>query len=138
MPTLTPFLTYNGNAEEAVRHYLSIFEDGKITSTMPGPDGKPMGLPFDLLGQSFQALNGGPTFVFSCGWLVDKFGVSWQIIPRRLMDLFSDKDRTKANRAIAAMLKMTKLDIAGLDKAFNGDLATATDLRGRGWGALRG
>lgn len=150
MPKLTPFLTFNADAEEAVRYYLSIFEDGKITSTMPGPDGKVMGLTFDLLGQTFQALNGGPSFVFSpafsmfvscdtqaeidrywskltdggkevqCGWLVDRFGVSWQIIPKRLPEMFGDKDRAKAERAIAAMMKMQKIDLPALEKAFNG------------------
>jgi predicted 3-demethylubiquinone-9 3-methyltransferase (glyoxalase superfamily) len=152
MPTITTFLTYNDQAEAAVRHYLSIFEDGKIVGTMPGPDGKVLGVTFELLGQTFIALNGGPSFKFTeafslfvsvdtqeeidrywakltanggkevqCGWLVDKFGVSWQIVPKLLPKLFADKDREKAGRAVQAMMAMKKLDIAGLQKAFDGE-----------------
>lgn len=151
MPTITTFLAYKDAAEEAVRHYLSIFEDGKITSTMPGPSGTVMGVSFELFGRPFIALNGGPTFSFSegtslfvecdtqaeidrfwskltsdggeegrCGWCKDKYGVSWQIIPKVLGKLFSDKDREKAGRAVQAMLKMKKLDIAALEKAHAG------------------
>jgi predicted 3-demethylubiquinone-9 3-methyltransferase (glyoxalase superfamily) len=152
MPTITTFLTYNDKAEEAVRYYLSVFEDGKITSIMPGPDGGVMGVSFELFGRPFIALNGGPTFSFSegmslfvecetqaeidrfwskltadggaeskCGWCKDKYGVSWQIIPKVLGELFSDKDRAKAGRAVQAMLQMQKLDIAALKKAHAGD-----------------
>ena len=151
MPTITTFLAYNDAAEEAVRHYLSVFEDGKITSTMPGPNGTVMGVSFELFGRPFIALNGGPTFSFSegtslfvecdtqaeidrfwskltsgggedgqCGWCKDKYGVSWQIIPKVLGKLFSDKDREKAGRAVQAMMKMKKLDIAALEKAHAG------------------
>lgn len=151
MPTITTFLTFNDQAVEAVHHYLSIFKDGKIVSTMPGPNDTVMGLTFELLGQTFIALNGGPSFSFNegislfvsvdtqeevdrywtkltenggkevqCGWLVDKFGVSWQIVPKILPKLFGDKDREKAGRAIQAMMGMKKLDIAGLHKAFDG------------------
>jgi len=150
MPTITPFLTYNKQAEEAVHHYLSIF-DGKILGTMPGPNGSVMGLTFEILNQTFIALNAGPSFTFTegfsifvsvetqeevdrywkkltenggkesqCGWLVDKFGVSWQIVPEILPKLFSAKDREKAGRAIQAMMGMRKLDIAGLQRAFDG------------------
>ncbi|HTE49614.1 MAG TPA: VOC family protein [Kofleriaceae bacterium] len=150
MPAITTFLTFDNQAEAAVRHYLSIFE-GKVVSTMPGPDDTVMGLTFEMLGQTFIALNGGPSFTFTpgislfvsvetqaeidrywtrliadggkevqCGWLVDKFGVSWQIVPTILPRLFSDKDREKAGRAVQAMLGMQKLDIAGLQKAFDG------------------
>lgn len=151
MPEITTFLTYTGNrAEEAVRFYLSTFEDGKITSTMPGPDGSVMGISFELFDRPFMALN-AEGFTFSagislfvkcdtqveidrywdklaaegtevqCGWVTDKFGVSWQIVPRVLGQLFSDKDRAKAGRAVKAMMGMKKLDIAGLQRAFNGE-----------------
>jgi predicted 3-demethylubiquinone-9 3-methyltransferase (glyoxalase superfamily) len=151
MPAITTFLTYNNQAEEAVRLYISIFEDGRIVSTMPGPNNTVMGLTFELLNQTFIALNGGPSFTFTegfsffvsvdtqeeidrywskltanggkesqCGWLVDKYGVSWQIIPKILPKLFADKDREKSGRAVQAMLGMKKLDIAGLQKAFDG------------------
>ena len=149
MPNITTFLTYDSQAEEAVRHYVSIFEGAKIVSTMRAGD-EVFSLTFELLGQTFIALNGGPTFTFTpgislfvscdtqaeidrywarlteggkevqCGWLVDKLGVSWQIIPRILGDLLSDKDRAKADRAMQAMLKMQKLDIAELKRAHAG------------------
>src|SRR5687767_7373701 len=121
MSKITTFLTYDHQAEEAVRHYLSVFEDGKIVSTMPGPNNTVMSVTFELFGQRFIALNGGPTFTFSpgislfvscetqaeidrywskltaegkpvqCGWVTDKFGVSWQIVPRVLPELLGDK-----------------------------------------------
>jgi predicted 3-demethylubiquinone-9 3-methyltransferase (glyoxalase superfamily) len=150
MPKITTFLTYDNKAEEAARYYTSIFEGGKIVSTMPGPGGSVLGVTFELLGQTFIALNGGPSFTFSqgislfvscdtqaeidrywekltaggkevqCGWLVDKFGVSWQVVPKVLGDLLSDKDAAKAGRAMQAMLKMKKLDIATLKRAHEG------------------
>ncbi|MEO6603157.1 MAG: VOC family protein [Polyangiaceae bacterium] len=151
MPEITTFLTYNDQAEAAARLYISIFEGGRVTSTMPGPDGSVFGLSFEILGRAFFALNGGPTFNFSqgislfvscetqaeidrywekltedggresqCGWLVDKFGVSWQITPKNLGSLLGDKDRAKSSRAMQAMMKMKKFDIAGLERAFNG------------------
>jgi predicted 3-demethylubiquinone-9 3-methyltransferase (glyoxalase superfamily) len=150
MPSITTFLTYDSQADEAVRLYLSIFEDGKIVSTVPGPNGTVMALEFELFGRSFTALNGGPTFEFAqgislfvscdtqaeidrfwdklteggkevqCGWLVDRFGVSWQIVPKVLGSLLGDKDREKAGRAMQAMLKMKKLDIAALKRAHEG------------------
>ncbi len=151
MPTIHTFITYENQAEEAVRFYLSVFENGRIVSTMPGPNDTVMGLTFELLGQTFIALNGGPSFTFTpgfslfvtvdtqeeidrywskltgnggqesqCGWLVDRFGVSWQIIPKILPELFAAKDREKAGRAVQAMLGMKKLDIAALRKAFDG------------------
>jgi predicted 3-demethylubiquinone-9 3-methyltransferase (glyoxalase superfamily) len=147
MPEITTFITYNDQAEAAVRHYLSIFEGGKIMSTMPGPNGTVMSLTFELLGQTFIALNGGPSFTFTqgfslfvscetqaeidryweklteggkevqCGWLVDKFGVSWQIVPKSLGALLFNKDPQKAGRTMQAMLGMKKLDIAALQRA---------------------
>ena len=150
MPQITTFITYNDQAEAAVKHYLSIFEGGKIVSTMPGPNGTVMSLTFELLGQTFIALNGGPTFTFTqgfslfvscetqaeidrywaklteggkevqCGWLVDKFGVSWQIVPKNLGSLVFGKDPEKSGRALQAMLAMKKLDIAALQRAYDG------------------
>jgi predicted 3-demethylubiquinone-9 3-methyltransferase (glyoxalase superfamily) len=150
MPTLNTFLTYNDQAEEAVRYYLSIFENGKILKTLPGPNGKALTVEFELLGQRMVALNGGPTFKFSeafslavncdtqaeidrywsklteggkeiqCGWLVDKFGVSWQIVQKMLPEVLASKDPAKAGRAMQAMMKMVKLDIAELQRAHDG------------------
>jgi len=150
MTRITTFLTYNHQAEEAARLYVSIFEDGKILDISPGPNGTVMSLTFELFGQRFFALNGGPSFKFSdgislfvscdtqaqidhywaklteggrevqCGWLVDKFGVSWQIIPKVLGELLGNADREKAGRALQAMLRMQKLDIAELQRAFDG------------------
>jgi predicted 3-demethylubiquinone-9 3-methyltransferase (glyoxalase superfamily) len=147
MPEITTFITYNDQAETAVRYYLSIFEGGKILSTMPGPNGTVMSLTFELLGKTFIALNGGPTFTLTqgfslfvgcdtqdeidrywgklsdggkevqCGWLVDKFGLSWQIIPKNLGSLLFNKDPEKAQRTMQAMLGMKKLDIAALERA---------------------
>ena len=151
MPEITTFLTYDTQAEAAARLYISIFEGGRITSTMPGPNGTVFGLTFEILGRTFFALNGGPSFKFSeaislfvscqtqaeidhywdkltedggkesqCGWLVDKFGVSWQITPKNLGSLLGSKDSAKSSRAMQAMLKMKKFDIAELERAFNG------------------
>ena len=134
-------------AGEAMKFYVSVFRNSKIVSTMPGPDGKPMGGTFELDGQRFNAFNGGPHFSFSqgisqfvscdtqdeidhyyeklsesgekqpCGWLKDKFGVSWQIVPPILGELLSDPDREKAGRVMKAMLKMQKLNIQELEEA---------------------
>ena len=151
MPTITTFLTFNDQAEAAVRHYLAVFESGKILETMPGPGGTVMSVTFELFGKKHVALNGGPSFSFSqgislfvecdtqaeidrfygkltadggkevqCGWLVDKFGVSWQIVPKNLRDLIGGKDPAGAGRAVQAMLKMKKLDITELERAYVG------------------
>ena len=141
---------YNDQAEEAMNFYTSIFEDGKIVSTFPGPDGKIMGGTFEIGGQRYSCYNGGPTFKFTqgfslmvradtqkeidhyyeklseggkqepCGWLDDKFGVSWQITPKILMDNITDPDREKSNRVTQAMFKMTKIIIADLEAAAAG------------------
>ncbi len=150
MPEITTFLTYNDQAEAAARLYTSVFEGGRITSTMPGPNGSVFGLTFEILGRSFFALNGGPTFKFAegislyvscetqaqidhywaklceggkesqCGWLVDRFGVSWQITPKNLSRWLGDSDKAKSSRAMQAMLQMKKFDIAAMERAFNG------------------
>jgi len=147
MQKITPFLWFNNNAEEAVNFYISIFKNSRIVSTIPGPNGTVMGISFILDGQEFQALNGGPKFKFTeaislfvraetqpeidelweklsaggqksrCGWLKDKFGLSWQIVPPILGQLLSGKDRDKSQRAMMAMLKMDKIDIQALQDA---------------------
>jgi predicted 3-demethylubiquinone-9 3-methyltransferase (glyoxalase superfamily) len=145
MQTITPFLWFNDNLEEAVHFYASVFPDARII------DLNPMSATFELQGQPFMALNGGPTHRFSegvsffikcetqqevddywykltadggseqpCGWLKDRFGLSWQVIPNALGRYLSDPDRDKAQRVIQAMLKMKKLDVAALDRAYAG------------------
>jgi predicted 3-demethylubiquinone-9 3-methyltransferase (glyoxalase superfamily) len=153
MQKITPFLWFDGRAEEAVNFYTAIFPNSKIVSMMrygeagPGPKGSVMSATFELQGQEFIALNGGPMFTFSpaisffvhcetqeevdkfweklaeggekqrCGWLRDKFGVSWQVVPTVLGQLLQDKDAEKSKRVMNAMLQMEKLDIAGLKRA---------------------
>ena len=147
MQKITTFLWYNGKAEEAAEFYVSIFKNSKIVNVM-GPKGQAVSVTFELEGQQFHALNGGPQFSFTpaislfvscetqaevddlwnkllagggredrCGWLQDKYGLSWQIIPTILGQLLGDKDREKANRAMQAMLQMQKIDIATLKQA---------------------
>src|SRR5215472_13464888 len=154
MQKITPFLWFDNNAEEAVHFYTSIFKDSKIVSLSrygeggPGPKGAVMSATFELHGQRFMALNGGPLFSFSpaisffvscetqqeiddlweklsaggkkerCGWLKDKFGLSWQIVPSALGEMMQDKDPAKSKRVMQAMLQMEKIDIAGLRKAY--------------------
>lgn len=148
MQKISPFLWFNGQAEEAAKFYTSIFKDSKIVSTMPGPNNTVMGVTFILNGQTFIALNGGPQFKFTpaisffvdcesqeevdeywyklvdggeedmCGWLRDKYGLSWQIVPKVLGELLSDKDRKKAGNVMNAMLKMGKIDIETLKQAY--------------------
>ena len=154
MQKITPFLWFDGKAEEAMNFYTSIFKKSKLVSltrygeTGPGPKGTVMSAIFNLEGQEFMALNGGPLFKFSpaisffvncrtqeevdelwerlsvggekqmCGWLKDKFGVSWQIIPTILGELLQDKDAEKAERVMKTMLQMGKIDIAGLKRAY--------------------
>ena len=151
MQKITPFLWFDDNAEEAMNFYVSIFADARIVSTVPGPDGKLMGGTFVLKGQEMMVLNGGPMYSFTpaislfvncetqqevdhywqkltaggceepCGWLKDKFGLSWQIIPNALGELLGAPDREKAGRALQAMLQMKKIDIAALQAAFDGE-----------------
>jgi len=149
MQKITPFLWYNGQVEEAVNFYTSIFKKSKILSMNRMPDGKVMTSTFQLEGQDFMALDGGPQFKFTpaisffvdcktqeevdelweklsvggrkdrCGWLQDKFGLSWQIIPTALGELMYDKDPAKSQRVMQAMLKMTKIEIKKLEEAYN-------------------
>ena len=154
-PKITPCLWFNFNAEEAVTHYLSIFKRSRILDvsrygdTMPNLKGKVLVMRFELEGQQFQALNGGPQFPFTeaislsvdcvdqeevnelwarlsdggstgrCGWLKDKFGLSWQIVPRALVTLLNDPDATKAARVMQAMMTMTRIDVARLQQAYS-------------------
>jgi predicted 3-demethylubiquinone-9 3-methyltransferase (glyoxalase superfamily) len=153
MQKITPFLWYDSQAEEAMNFYISIFKNSKVVTVArysdagPGPKGSVMTAAFQLEGQDFVALNGGPQFKFTpaisfvvncetqqevddlweklsaggrkdrCGWLQDKFGVSWQIVPTILSKLFQDKDPEKSKRVMQAMLQMDKLDIARLRQA---------------------
>jgi predicted 3-demethylubiquinone-9 3-methyltransferase (glyoxalase superfamily) len=155
MRKITPFLWFDGNAEQAVHFYASIFKDSKIGTVMrygdagPGPKGSVMTVAFELNGQEFIGLNGGPTYKFTpavsfmvhcetqeevdeywdklseggapnvCGWLQDKYGLSWQIVPTALLRMLEDKDPAKSNRVMQAMMKMTKLDISELQAAYD-------------------
>ena len=155
MQTITPFLWFDGKAEEAVNFYVSIFKNSKLGTVNrygdhgPGPKGSVMIATFQLDGQNFIALNGGPQFKFTpaisfvvncetqeevdnfwdqlsgggakmqCGWLQDKFGVSWQIVPAALARLMSDPDREKTSRVMGALMQMTKIDIQGLQQAYD-------------------
>ena len=150
MQKITTFLTFNNQAEEAANFYTSLFKNSKINDVMRAGDAV-MGVSFQLDGQQFNALNGGPSFNFSegislyvdcesqaevddlwnkliadggeesmCGWLKDKFGVSWQIIPKQLGELMGDPDPEKAQRVMQAMLKMQKIIVADLQKAYDG------------------
>ena len=149
MPKITPFLWFDNQAEEAMNFYVSIFKNSKVGSIMrSGDDGPVMSVTFQLDGQEFMALNGGPQFKFTeaisffvncetqaevdelwqklsaggeegqCGWLKDKYGLSWQIIPTVLGEMLQDKDAGKAKRVMDAMLKMSKIDIAVLRQAY--------------------
>ena len=155
MQTITPFLWFDGKAEEAMNFYASIFKKSKIGTVTrygeegPGPKGAVMTATFQLDGQDFIALNGGPQFTFSpaisflvscetqqevdelweklseggekqrCGWLKDKFGLSWQIVPTALGLMLRDKDAEKSRRVMKAMLQMDKIDIKGLREAYD-------------------
>ena len=154
MQKIHPFLWYDTQAEEAMNFYVSIFKNSKINKVVrygdggPGPKGTVMTASFELEGQQFTALNGGPMFKLNeaisfvvdcksqeevdhlwnalseggstqqCGWLKDKFGLSWQIVPSVLMELASDPDPAKSGRVMRAMMQMTKIDIAKLREAY--------------------
>lgn len=153
---ITPCLWFNFNAEEAVNYYRSIFKNSKILEVshygdaIPEHKGKVLILRFEIEGQQFQALNGGPEFPFNeaislsvdcetqaevdtlwsqlsaggsesqCGWLKDKFGLSWQIVPRVLLEMLNDADTEKSQRVMAALLQMKKIEIDELKRAFVG------------------
>ncbi|MDD1719608.1 MAG: VOC family protein [Methanoregulaceae archaeon] len=157
MQKITPFLWFNDNAEEAVNFYVSVFKRSKIVRVTrygeagPGPKDSVMALGFEIEGQEFAALNGGPQFTFSpaisfvvncgtqeevdyyweklsdggekqvCGWLKDRFGVSWQVVPVVMVEMLNDPDQEKAQRVMKAMLQMTKIDIKTLKKAYKGE-----------------
>ena len=154
MQKISPFLWFDGNAEEAVNFYVSIFKDAKILNLSrygeagPGPKGSVMSATFQLHGQEFIALNGGPHFKFTpaisffvhcqtqeevdelweklsaggrkdrCGWLTDKYGLSWQIIPDVLGKMLNDPDKEKSKRVMTAMLQMDKIEIKRLEQAY--------------------
>jgi predicted 3-demethylubiquinone-9 3-methyltransferase (glyoxalase superfamily) len=156
MQKITPFLWFDKQAEEAMNFYVSIFKNSKVLSVnrygegAPASSGTVMTATFELDGQVFTVLNGGPMFKFSpatsfvvhcetqaevdyywdkrgaggkpnqCAWLDDKFGVTWQIVPNILIELLSDPDPVKAGRVMQAMMQMTKIDIAALQQAYDG------------------
>lgn len=156
MQKITTFLTYNNQAEEAAKFYVSIFKNSRINKVVrfgegaPAPQGSVMTVSFELEGQEFVALNGGPHFKFTdgvslyvdcktqeevdtlwtqlseggepgpCGWLKDKFGLSWQIIPTVLGQMLGDPDPKKSKRAMLTMLQMKKISIKDLQKAYEG------------------
>jgi predicted 3-demethylubiquinone-9 3-methyltransferase (glyoxalase superfamily) len=155
MQKITPFLWFDSKAEDAMNFYVSVFKNSKVVRVTrygaggPGPQGTVMSATFQLDGQDFFALNGGPQFTFSpaisffvncetqqevdelweklseggekqrCGWLKDKHGVSWQIIPSVLGNLLGDKDAEKAKRVMMAMLQMDRIEIARLQQAYD-------------------
>jgi len=154
MQKITPFLWFDGKAEEAMNFYVAIFKNSKILSVTrygeagPGPKGTVMTAKFELDGQAFVALNCGPQFTFTgaisfvvncetqqevdelweklseggqksrCGWLKDKYGLSWQVVPTALVEMLQDKDPKKSNRVMQAMLQMDKIDIETLRRAY--------------------
>jgi predicted 3-demethylubiquinone-9 3-methyltransferase (glyoxalase superfamily) len=157
MTTITPYLWFDNNAEEAIEFYSGIFPDAKITNEARWPEGGPvaagtlMNASFELAGQKFIVLNGGPAFTFTeaisflvsvegqdevdrywnaltadggeesqCGWLKDKFGLSWQIVPTALVRYLTDPDPVKAGRVGQAMMRMKKIIIADLETAYAG------------------
>jgi predicted 3-demethylubiquinone-9 3-methyltransferase (glyoxalase superfamily) len=156
MQKITPFLWFDNQAEDAARFYLSIFKNSRILGISrygeagPGPAGSVMTVRFELNGQEFIALNGGPHFKFTeaisfsidcktqdevdefweklseggepgrCGWIKDKYGLSWQVNPTALGQMLSDPDQEKAKRVMGAMLHMDKIDIAALQRAHDG------------------
>jgi predicted 3-demethylubiquinone-9 3-methyltransferase (glyoxalase superfamily) len=156
MQKITPFLWFDNNAEDAAKFYTSIFKNSKIGKIArygdagPGPKGTVMTVEFELNGQQFVALNGGPEFKFTeaisfvvncesqeeidyfwgkltaggqevqCGWLKDKFGLSWQIVPTAMPKMLTDPDPAKSQRVMKAMLKMIKIDLPTLQRAYDG------------------
>ena len=166
MKKITPFLWFDGKAEEAMNFYISIFRNSKIVSVArygeagPGPKGTVMTVAFQLDGQEFVALNGGPQFTFSpaisfvvncetqqevdelweklseggekqrCGWLRDKFGLSWQVIPSVLVEMLQDKNAEKSKKVMEAMLQMDKIDINILRRAYHASRTPSKERHG--------
>ena len=160
MQKITPFLWFDGNAEEAANFYSSVFKDAKVGKILrygdavPQLKGQVLTVSLELFGQPFTLLNGGPQFTFTeavsfavhcenqeevdyywdqltkegeesmCGWLKDKYGLSWQIVPNQLINYISDPDEQKAARAMQAMMQMRKIDIATIEKAVQEKNAT--------------
>ena len=156
MQKISPFLWFDGKAEEAAEFYISVFPNSKIGDILrngpdgPGPQGAVLTVAFELDGQKFTALNGGPHYKFSpatsfvvncetqdevdyyweklsaggktmqCGWLDDKYGVTWQVVPTILVKMLQDKDAEKARRVMQTMMQMVKLDIKPLQQAYDG------------------
>ncbi len=156
MPKITPHLWFDGQAEDAANFYVSVFPNSQITSVArhgeagPGPEGSVLTVEFELDGEQFVALNGGPDYKFTeavsflvpcrdqaevdrywdtlceggepgpCGWLKDRYGLSWQIIPTALPELLGDPDPEKSSRVMKAMLSMGKIEIQGLRDAYDG------------------
>ena len=156
MQKISPFLWFDGKAEEAARFYISVFQNSKIGDILrngpdgPGPQGSVLTVAFELDGQKFTALNGGPHYKFSpatsfvvncetqdevdyyweklsaggktmqCGWLDDKYGVTWQVVPSVLVKMLQDTDAEKARRVMQTMMQMVKLDIKPLQQAYDG------------------
>ncbi len=157
MQKITPFLWFDTQAEEAAKFYASVFKNSKVISTTrygeagPGPKGSVMTVEFDLEGQRFVGLNGGPQFKFTeavsfvvncttqeevdyfweklseggqevqCGWLKDKYGLSWQVVPTILIEFLQDKDPVKAQGVMKAMMQMKKIEIEPLKRAYEGN-----------------
>jgi two-component system sensor histidine kinase QseC len=157
MQRIVPCLWFDGNGEEALKFYSAIFTNSRVTDTLlwgdanPAKKGQLLTATFELEGQEFMVLNGGPQYTFTpaismyvkcetqaevdhywdrllegggtpvqCGWLTDRYGVSWQVAPTAVIRMFQDKDPAKATRAMQAMMKMVKLDIAEVRRAFDG------------------
>ena len=155
MKKITPFLWFNGSAEEAMNFYVSVFKNSKILGVTrygdagPGPKGTVMTANFELNGQEFVALNGGPQFTFTpavsfvahcesqqevdelweklsaggredmCGWVTDKYGLTWQVVPTALIQMLNDKDARKSKSVMQAMLQMRKIDLPTLRRAYD-------------------
>ncbi|MDW5598376.1 VOC family protein [Conexibacter stalactiti] len=157
MPKITPNLWFDKQAEEAAAFYIDVFRSGRIVNVTHYPEGTPgeagtvMTVEWELDGQRFVGINGGPQFTFDeavsfeidcadqaeidyywerltdggragqCGWLTDRYGLSWQVVPGGMDALFADPDKSRAERAMRAMLKMGKLDVAALQRAADGE-----------------
>lgn len=151
MKKITPFLWFDTQAEEAMNFYVSLFKNSKVDNVSRGPDGKAFTVSFELDGQEFMGMNAGPQFKFNeavsmyvncedqaevdhfwdklsavpeaeqCSWCKDKFGLSWQIVPKQLGELMGDPDPEKSQRVMQAMLKMKKIVVADLQKAHAGE-----------------